>query len=246
MRYLKRFNEELRSETYRRASYKLKKLGHEDRAKELSDWSKKVENDENLVKWEEHKSELSKFGKFKLKITNPDTNKKFTGDFYLSLNLDRMAFEDSLDEIIADKNGVFWIAIGIVPADEKTLNDCMGYLPDNDMSNGFFWGLSLSLEFTLEDDQIKFNSYSLDNYDENISGDIKIADRASAGRFKNLLKNMFSNPDFNYPSGYNDFQYFYEMVYSVFGAQFGLSSDYGFSPEVITNFINTMSANEMY
>jgi hypothetical protein len=246
MKYLKKFNEELKSETYRRASYKLKKLGHEDRSKELADWSKKVEGDENLVKWEEHKSELSKFGKFKLKITNPDTNQTFTGDFYLSLHLDRMFFQDSLDEIADDKEGVFWIAIGIVPADEKTLNDCMEYLPDNDMSNGFFWGLSLSLEFKIEHEQIKFTGYSIKNYDESVSGDVKIADRASAGKFKTLLKNMFGNPDFNYPSGYNDFQYFYEMVYLVFGAQFGLSSDYGFSPEVITDFINTMSANEMY
>jgi len=246
MRYLRKFNEELKSDTYRRASYKLKKLGHEDRAKELSDWSKKVENDENMVKWEENKSQFSKFGKFKLNITNPETNKTFTGDFYLDLVLDRMAFEDSLDEIIADKEGVFWIAIGIIPVDQKTLNDCMQYLPDNDMYNGFFWGLSLTLDFVLEDEQIKFTNYSLDNYDENIAGNIKIADRSSAGRFKNLLKKMFSQPDFNYPSGYNDFNNFYDMVYDVFGAQFGLTTDYGFSPEVITDFINTMSANEMY
>jgi hypothetical protein len=246
MRYLRKFNEELKSDTYRRASYKLKKLGHEDRAKELSDWSKKVQNDENMVKWEENKSQFSKFGKFKLNITNPETNKTFTGDFYLDLVLDRMSFEDSLDEIISDRKGVFWIAIGIIPVDEKTLNDCMQYLPDNDMYNGFFWGLSLTLDFVLEDEQIKFTNYSLDNYDENIAGNIKIADRASAGRFKNLLKNMFSKSDFNYPSGYNDFNNFYDMVYDVFGAQFGLTTDYGFSPEVITDFINTISANQMY
>lgn len=246
MRYLRKFNEELKSDTYRRASYKLKKLGHEDRAKELSDWSKKVGNDENMVKWEENKSEFSKFGKFRLEITNTKTKNTFIGGFYLSLVLDRLGFEDSLEDVKGDKSGTFWIAIGIIPADEKTLNDCMRYLPDNDMDNGFFWGLSISLSFEIEEEEMKFKTYYLDNYDLGISGDVKIADRASAGRFKNLLKNMFTKPDFNYPSGYTDFNNFYDMVYSVFGAQFGLSSEYGFSPELIGDFINKISANEMY
>lgn len=246
MRYLRKFNEELKSDTYRRASYKLKRLGHEDRAKELSDWSNKVGNDENLVKWKENISQFSKFGKFKLNITNTKTNETLTGDFYLDLFLDRLGFEDSLDEIKEDKRGIFWIAIGIIPADEKTLNDYIELIPDNDMSNGFFWGLSISLEFTIEGDQIKFINYNLDNYDERMAGKIKLSNRASAGRFKNLLKKMFGDPNFNYPSGYTDFDYFHDMVYSVFGAEFGLSSDYGFSPEVISDFINSISPNKMY
>lgn len=48
MKYLKRFNEELSPRIYKSAARKLDKLGHSDRAKELKDWSNKIESDLNL------------------------------------------------------------------------------------------------------------------------------------------------------------------------------------------------------
>jgi hypothetical protein len=247
MKYLKRFNEELKPSTYSRAAMKLKKLGHDSRAKELEDWSDKRRIDEGLLLWKENVKRFSKFGKFKLNIKNPKTDEKLTGDFYLDLILDRDSFGESLPDFINDKKGSFWIAGGIIPVDEETLNKCMEILPDpDDLHNGFFWGLSLSLYFIIESNTIEFNNYELNDYDSSLSGNVSIADRASANRLKTLLKNMFSKKDYNYPSGYNDFDNFYDMVWSVFGAQYGLSSDYGFSPEIITDFINTLSPNEMY
>lgn len=246
MKHLKRFNEELRSETYRRAAFKLKKLGHQNRAKDLEDWSIKREKEENLDRWNQMKNEFSKFGKFNLNIVNPETGERIKDEFYLSLNIDRDSFGDSLNDMISEGEGNFWIAIGIIPTNQETLDKCTEIVPDPDMGNGFMWAMSLTLEFEFKDDSIKMTKYELHNYDENISGDVSFADRASANKFKTLLKKMFSQPDFDYPSGYRDFQYFYEMFYSIFGAEYGLTSDYGFTPEVISDFINTLSPNEMY
>jgi hypothetical protein len=43
MKYLKKFNEELRPQTYMSAARKLDKLGHTDRANALKDWAKETE-----------------------------------------------------------------------------------------------------------------------------------------------------------------------------------------------------------
>jgi hypothetical protein len=246
MKYLKRFNEELRSETYRSAAFKLKKIGHQNRAKDLEDWSIKREKEENLDKWNQMKNQFSKFGKFNLNIVNPETGERIKDEFYLSLNIDRDSFGDSLDDMISEGEGHFWIAIGLIPTNKEALDKCMEMVPDPDMGNGFIWAMSITLDFVIESDMMRMTKYELHNYDEGISGDVSFADRASANRFKNILKKMFSQPDFNYPSGYRDFQYFYDMFYNVFGAQYGLSSDFGFTPEMISDFINTLSPNEMY
>jgi hypothetical protein len=246
MKYLRKFNEELRPQTYRNAARKLKKLGHDDRAKELEDWSGVKERELELEKWKQNIDEFSKFGKFKINLVNPKTGKKLTEEFYISLHIDRYSFGDSLDGMIEDGEGEFWIAIGIIPTTKEVLDKCVEMVPDPDMGNGFIWAMSISLDFVIENDTIRMTKYRLHNYDESISGDVSFADRPSANRFKNLLKDMFSDPNFNYPSGYTDFQYFYEMVYYIFGAQFGLSSEYGFSSEMITDFIKTISPNEMY
>lgn len=246
MKYLKKFNEELRPQTYRNAARKLDKLGHFNRSKELKDWSDIKENELELEKWNQNINELSKFGKFKLNIVNPETGQKLTEEFYISLNIDRDSFGDSLDGMIQSGEGNFWIAIGLIPTNKETLDKCMEMVPDPDMGNGFIWAMSISLDFEIRGPIMKMIEYHLHNYDENISGDVSFSDRASANKFKNLLKKLFSQPDFNYPSGYNDFEYFYEMFYYVFGAQYGLSSDFGFTPEMISDFINTLSPNEMY
>jgi hypothetical protein len=97
MKYLKRFNEELNSDTYLRASRKLKKLGHTDRAKELQEWGAKVERDEEMIKWKERMQDFGPFGTFKLNVENPDTGESLVGDFYLDITFDELAFSDDPD-----------------------------------------------------------------------------------------------------------------------------------------------------
>ena len=88
--------------------------------------------------------------------------------------------------------------------------------------------------------------FSKENIDENLSGNVSFADRASAGKFKNLLKSIFTNPDLNYPSGYTDADSLYQKLEQVILVQQGFSSDYGFELKNVADFINTQSPNTMY
>lgn len=253
MKYLKRFNEELSPRIYKSAARKLDKLGHSDRAKELKDWSNKIESDLNLKRWERNINQYSKFGKVKLNILNEENGKKMTEDFYLDISIDRDSFEDSylfegtLEETLGDSEGYFWLPIGIIPATKEVIEKCEEVMPEPEMiGNGFYWGMSISLKFKIENSTIKMTGYELEDYDPTISGKVSFADRASANKFKTTLKKMFTDPTLGYPSGYGDIPDFYEMFYNIFGGEFGLTTDYGLSPETIGDFINSLSVNAMY
>lgn len=251
MKYLKRFNEELLPQTYNRAARKLDKLGHTDRAKDLKDWSKKRQKDMDIEAWKENIEQMSKFGKFKLNIFNPGVSargKKMTGDFYLSITFDGDSFIDSCDEFVSEGRGSIPFFIGIIPVDQDVVDKCENTMPSPGESegNGFYWGMYLSLSFTLSGNVLKFNKYELGDYDPGMSGNVSFADRASAGRFKSLLKNIFIDENLNYPSGRTDVPYIYQAIQNVVCIEAGFSSDYGFNVEQADDFINTMSPNEMY
>lgn len=245
MKYLKRFNEELDPSTYSRAAYKLKKKGHLDRAKELENWSKKRSADESIIKWKERLQEMSKFGTYKLNVKNPDSGESFTGDFHLELIMDRDQFIDQLEEFKSVGDGYFFISIGIIPTNQEVLDKCEEIMPDPDFGNGFYWSMFSVIEFDLGS-SLEFKSFKLDYYDTGMSGEVSLADRGSAGRFRNLLKKMFTDPSLNYPSGYTDVDTFYDLVQQKFCIEYGLSSDYGFDVEQVSDFINTLSVNDMY
>lgn len=92
---------------------------------------------------------------------------------------------------------------------------------------------------------IKFDT-KIGNYDDSLSGHVTFADRGSVGRFKSLLKRMFTEPELGYPSGYTDQDNFYSMVQNKLCVEFGLSSEYGFSVEQVGDYIMSLPANEMY
>ena len=62
MKYLKRFNEELRPRTYLSAAKKLTTIGHTDRANTLKDWANETEKREEITKWKERLQEYSNLG----------------------------------------------------------------------------------------------------------------------------------------------------------------------------------------
>ena len=249
MKYLKRFNEELKPTTYSSAARKLKKLGHIDRSLELINWAEQIENRENLLKWKDNIDKYSQFGTFKLTIKNKQLS-KITGDFHLAVIFDADSFVDNYEyereESPLPFKSSIWLPIGIIPANEETLNNCLKVLPDTDMGNGFFWGMSITIGIKIDSYKVEFASFEILDYDENVSGNISFSDRQSAGKFKNLLKNIFSDPDLNYPSSRSDVPYLYQGMELTILAECGLSSDYGFSLEKIAQFINTISPNIMY
>lgn len=243
MKYLKRFNEELKPQTYRSAARKLDKMGHSDRAQELKDWANKREDDDNLIKWERALQEYSQYGKFRIKTTNPEDNKTCEGDFYLDIIFDEMGFIESTD----DEGAGIWFHIGAIPVDEETKERFDNCLPDPDMGNGFYWMLSCGINYKKTDNEtIEFTKFYIDHYDEYVGGEARFADRGSAGRFKNLLIKMFTDETLDYPSGYTDADNIYQVFERSILAESGFSSDYGLTLEDIADYIRSISPNMMY
>jgi len=251
MKYLKRFNEELTPRVYMSAAKKLTNLGHTDRANVLKDWAEKTEKREEIVKWKERLQEYSPFGIYKVNVVNPESGEKFTADFALDVNFDELSFEDNFEyEKQKDPNNVsdvsIFFFIGLIPTSEEVLKKCEEVMPEPEFGNGMFWGMSCGIDFKVQSGEVIPDKFALDDYDDNLSGNVSFADRASAGKFKNLLKSIFSNPELNYPSGYTDVEYMYQKLEQVVLIQQGFSSDYGFELKNFADFLNTISPNIMY
>lgn len=78
MKHLRRFNEELKSRTYKRVAKKLADIGHIKRASAMEDHIKEVEKrehqefiDKNLIGWREAVDKYSKYGKFRMVLGDP-------------------------------------------------------------------------------------------------------------------------------------------------------------------------------
>ena len=251
MKYLKRFNEELKPRTYLSAAKKLTAIGHTDRANVLKDWAGETEKREEITKWKEQLQNYSPFGIYKMNVVNPETGEKLTADFALDVNFDELAFEDNFDfEKQKDPNNVsgvnIFFFIGLIPTSEELIKKCEEIMPESEFGNGMFWGMCCSIDFKVRNGEVILEKLTLDDYDENLSGNVSFADRASAGKFKNLLKSIFTNPDLNYPSGYTDAASLYEKLEQVILIRQGFSSDYGFELKNVADFINTQSPNTMY
>lgn len=251
MKYLKRFNEELRPRTYLSAAKKLTDIGHTDRANTLKDWAEQTERREEITKWKEKLQEYSPFGAYKVNVVNPETEEKFTADFALDINFDELSFEDSFEyEKEKDPNNVsgvnIFFFIGLIPTSEEILKKCEEIMPEPEFGNGMYWGMSCGIDFKVQNGQVILDKFTLEDYDENLSGNVSFADRSSANKFKTLLKNIFSNPELNYPSGYTDVEYMYQKLEQVILIRQGFSSDYGFELKQAADFINTQSPNTMY
>ena len=249
MKYLKKFNEELRPQTYRSAAAKLLKQSpfNKERADDLRDWADKRELVQNSATWEKMKVETSKFGTYNLSIENNADGEDFVGRFHPYITFDRDGFLDEYEynkEQGVDFDMPLGLFLGSVPADQETLEKCMEIMPEPYFGNGFFWTNNIGIQIYFEAGSVKINDVKIDEYDDSLTGSVSITDRKSAQTLKNLLIKMFSEPNLGYPSGYNDFDSFYEMFEAKILAEAGLSSDFGFSMEAIADFLKAVSANK--
>jgi hypothetical protein len=128
MKYLKKFNEELKSSTYKKAANELKRLGHKRRSTDLENWSKEVEIREEDRKVKELISKLSPIGKFEMIILDQKNEIVFNSEFYVILYFNSDLFIDMYDDYLRYPeervNGIsFHFDICLVPAndDEKSL-----------------------------------------------------------------------------------------------------------------------------
>lgn len=235
MKHLKKFNEELRPQTYMSAARKLDKLGHTDRANALKDWAKETEKKEEMIKWQDRIQDYAQFGTFKLTIKNTETNETLTGDFHLDVNFDDLSFSDE------PESGITFF-LGLIPTSEDLIYQYMELCPDYDFGNGFFWGKIFNLQYELGD-TVVFTKWNMWDYDDEMNGKINFADRASANKFKNLIIQIFSNPQLGYPSGYTDADDLYEKLTNTILAENSFSSDYGFKLEDAAEYMRTISPN---
>jgi hypothetical protein len=139
MKYLKRFNEELKPETYRNAAKLLDTWGHKGRAYKLKDWSDQVELRNELEKHRQNINSLYKHEPFEIEIYRStwDSAKKasyfrdevvYVGNFYMAFTLSDWWSQDMIRDWIYDgKKYNFNIPIEVIlfPVEEelKKFND---------------------------------------------------------------------------------------------------------------------------
>ncbi len=246
MKYLKKFNEELKDSTYRSAARKLKKMGHDDRADYIGSHAGDIIYKEKLEKY-------SKYGTYQIRISdmsklntnsdNKNPSNELTLDFHLDISFVEDHFIDSVDYNKNGGGGTIWLSVGLIPTKES-IEKCKEFIEDDTFNyNGSYCIMAINIYFDLFESSIEFKSIEIDSQDPMERYYVKIANRQSAGKLKMLLKKMFGDKNFNYP-GYEGG--FYDQINNVIGAQEGFSSDYGFNSEQISELINDTSANLMY
>ena len=127
MRYLKRFNEELKASTYKKAGEKFTQMGHKRRGAELLDYATQVELREKSDKLLQAQNVNKEFGLFDITVARGyGSNKKdiFSGQFYLQMCLESDWFKDQLHDWLGE--GMTWsmgiaMEFAIIPADDETL-----------------------------------------------------------------------------------------------------------------------------
>ena len=289
MKHLKRFNEELRTYTYKKAAKKLAEIGHVNRAKSMENYVKKKEEErlksekESIDRWEKNVSEYSKFGKLKIDVfekheTGRWMNGKMSGYFYPVLTFDRDSFEDSMYEYTRpnpkkvgnytqsseeksfpqDFNEVVSLSLGLVPVeDEKelslfpeyaksksnTLDKCKKEMPKSNFENGFYFASWITFSIAVKGDNISVSMNKIENYDDPII--FRIADRKSAGIFRDLLIKIF-NGNVNYPSSYTDIKDLHENIETYVCNKSGLSSEYGLDMSHFVNAIKAININSLF
>jgi hypothetical protein len=247
MKYLKKFNEELKSQTYLSASRKLKKLGNPSslrRAEELKNWAGKVEWKENIVRWEKNIKDYSKYGVFKLNVNSKKGN--FNDDFYLSLHFDSDMFIDNYDDDKSEGDGEnfktkIYLGTGIIPKNKEVLDKCVANMPFESSGidafcNGFFWGFWITINIEIiNGNRFEFLDINVSTYDDEDTGTINLTSGA-AQKLKNLLIELFGNKEFNYPSSYTTTNSEYENLTNSL-IKSGVSSDYGLTLDDIAEYI---------
>jgi hypothetical protein len=127
MRYLKRFDEELNTQTYKSAAAGLNKLGHVKRADDLNAWADVAKEKEEARKQKELVDLYSKHGVFKIDLSG------VTGNFYLWFSFDDYQNGENWEYWQEDgrfEGSRLWMTLDIClyPADQETFENCLNKL----------------------------------------------------------------------------------------------------------------------
>lgn len=219
-------NEELNLSTYKSAADKLRK-NHPKRASDLDKWiidtkERKYRKNYNILY-----DKFSKYGVFDIEMLQYRYNGK--NNDKVKTKLENCAFSisfDANDNIDAIEDGGSYLSfdLSIIP---NNYEDFVIY--------GEEW-LSFSIKY-------KASTGGITILNEIIFSEFTIINRQSAGRFRNLLRNIFSLKS-DYPA-YSGGRLCDFIQYDFF-AKNGVSSDYGISIHDLYDAINNISANKLY
>ncbi len=251
MKHIKKFNEELKSDTYYSAAGKLSNIGHIKRSSQLSIYGsdvklreleekERIKNEKKYKEWQENIKKFSPFGLFKIKID------ELVQDYYLEIDYNSDMFLDN--DFIQGGRVYMNFSIAIIPPDVDSYNKLKELDYDFDEKTDYIhsiFTIDVVIELNKFDSKvIKFILYYSDTV-ESVET-VEIADRRSAYKFKKLFRSLFTNKE--YPtSGFWETKY--KSIYNQIDlslAESGVSSDFGLSMEDIVLAIDKTPINSLY
>lgn len=259
MKYLKKFNEELKSTTYKSAADQLK-YKHPGKAKTLTEFGnvrlaqeqeevkrielerKRLQKETEYKEWQDDIKRYSPFGLFTITI-KPYDDEDFTEDFYLKVT--HWYDEGHYGEIAPNTETYLNLDFFLVPKDMEGF-DKLDKL-DWDWENGYIRHIWRGyVQVNLKEDYCNVESFSTDTAD-NVNAQIEITDRKTALKFKRLMASIFSSKEYpDYVASYHETQpSLYNAVEATL-AESGISSDYGLEMSNIADCINKISVNSLY
>lgn len=256
MKYIKRFNEELKASTYRSAATKLKQIGHSRRSSALDNWATSVEKSLEEKEKQETIDLLSKYGSFKMDFIK-NKNVVFTGNFYIAISgMDHYNLKDTYFDMV-DNNGtldsdlIINFELGFIPADEETENKLQEEIKDGYIKEylyyGLYWNMSFGISIINKGEKY-INPSGYYYYDRMDRDSFMFHDRKEATKFRKLLSDAFiGNNDWGKSKWYESLKHsiikaFKDETYSKLPEDVFNEESY----QKIANSIKTLSLNKLY
>jgi hypothetical protein len=214
MKYLRRFNEELRSSTYASAANKLKNMGHIRRAGELEEWTKEVINKEKDARELQNYNDFKHDVPFKISLVkakwSSNTKTRYSeimmsGNFYLKPSFDydwaRDQYNDNTDEDVTTEHSYYMpFEVAVMAADDETkekFRSIEDQLSD-EVYEGVYWLQRLYYKIINEGAR-EIKPTGEFSWESRESEEIMFENRAEALRFKKMFvdavhgRNNFGN-----------------------------------------------------
>jgi hypothetical protein len=261
MRYLK-YNEELKSRTYKDAADKLAKLGHHTRASILHKHSEDIAGKEAIDNWKKHVETYSKYGKIKVLIEK-DGDKEFIRseeEVYFCFYPYLEPYKDDTRFLTKDNtlNELGWkiestpvyFEMWVIPQTREQFDRMYGLLkPDYYEPTFGFQTNTFAIYLELEPNHFELsgdpNNFYYNDGSFEARTKVSLVDRPSAGRIKILLKKFFADSSLQYPVPFAD-KTMYRTLLSQVLAETGISTECGIGMEDFAEYIGKVNPNSFF
>lgn len=247
MKYLKKFNEELESETYLSAAEKLRKKGHLQRGRSL-------ELHSTHMKWKKMKEYFERWGACELYYKNI-YDKNIGSNFYIGIDWEDESTLDSIASAIDghdDGHISLYFYMMVIPAVSDSGRWCglEGISDRNDFfkSNGFY-GQEISINYDFISGELKFKGIDLKESNNRIS----LSRRAAVILKKQLLACFEEGGDYNTDYHYSKEgstskpnEIMHDVIRDRLNDELDFSLEFNYTMKDIYNDIKNYSINDLY